>query len=135
MKEARLAAPPSPAQKWRRDTQAFIDTFAGLTGYRPTSATPDGVPLAFRKKPVPSPAELLRRLGPRMSRRTANALRRHIAGTVDRGPWTYGRLLEIRGLGLVCLVEIIDLLAERGTNTSALRPDAAEVTGRRRSTS
>jgi hypothetical protein len=108
----RNSAPLSRTDRRNQDRTRFIDAFEALTGFRPTSACPEALPNSFLDRTAPTPAELLSRVGDRLEPRTQNALRRQVAGLVDMGPWTYRRLLYVRGFGLFCLIDVMKALAE-----------------------
>jgi hypothetical protein len=106
---------PKPASISRTDRRnqdraRFIETFEALTGFRPTSACPEALPNSFLDRAAPTPSELLSRVGNQLEPRTQNALRRQIAGLVDLGPWTFRRLLYVRGFGLFCLIDVMQAL-------------------------
>jgi hypothetical protein len=105
-------APISRSDRRNQDRARFIETFEALTGFHPTSACPEALPNSFLDRATPTPAELLSRVGERLEPRTQNALRRQVAGLVDLGPWTYRRLLYVRGFGLFCLIDVMKALAE-----------------------
>lgn len=104
----------SRADRRHQDRARFIEAFESLTGFRPTSACPDALPGQFLDRAAPTPAEILSSVGHHLEPRTVNALRRQVAGMVDMGPWTYRRLLYVRGFGLFCLIDVMKALAESG---------------------
>ena len=94
----------------RQDAVRFREHFAALTGLAVTSASVECLPREFLARPVPAPDLLTRRYGPRLSRRTYNALCRFQPAPPGE-PWTFGRLLQIRGFGLFCLLDLLEVLA------------------------
>jgi hypothetical protein len=97
----------------RQDASRFLDRFAALTGLAATSASAECLPREFLARPVPAPDVLTTRYGPRLSRRTYNALCRFEPAPPGE-PWTFGRLLQIRGFGLFCLLDLLELQARQG---------------------
>jgi hypothetical protein len=88
----------------------FVRRFETLTGIRLRSATVASLPREFLGRPTLAPEEIARRYCYQLQPRTYNALRRY--GTAVRhSPWTFGRLLEIRGFGLFCLLDLLEVLA------------------------
>lgn len=110
--EGPKSAPITRTDRRHQDRTRFVETFESLTGFRPTSACPEALPNSFLDRAIPTPAELLTRVGNRLEPRTQNALRRQVAGLVDLGPWTYRRLLYVRGFGLFCLIDVMQVLAD-----------------------
>jgi len=93
-----------------RDAARFAEAFFTLTGSRPASACREALPRDFLVRAIPSPGKILAHFGDRLQPRTSNALRRHVAGSVDREGWTYDRLLELRGFGMFCLLDVMQAL-------------------------
>ncbi len=105
---------PTTARATRRrdDTQRFIERFAAVTGLRAQSASIEGLPRDFLLRTVPTPKELLDRYGSLLEARTYNALCRYEPGRQDQ-PWTFARLLEIRGFGVLSLIDLLEVMAGR----------------------
>jgi hypothetical protein len=80
-----------------------------VTGIEACAPLAKALPPAFLAVPAPSPTDLLTRL--RLGRRTMNALIRATDAPPSSEPWTYGRLLEVRGFGVAALVEVLEGLA------------------------
>ena len=80
-----------------------------VTGIEACAPLAKALPPAFLSRPAPSPADLLARV--RLGRRTMNALMRAAADHPSSEPWTYGRLLDVRGFGVAALVEVLEGLA------------------------
>jgi hypothetical protein len=97
-----------------RDTARFAETFFALTGFRPVAAYREFLPPDFLARPIPSPSELVARFGDRLHRRTSNALRQQDPGPAHRESWTYDSLLELRGFGMFCLLDVMQALHESG---------------------
>jgi hypothetical protein len=104
----------------QKDGARFIEAFYALTGISVPSASPEALPVSFLDQTVPSPTEILRRFGSTLELRTSNSLRRHVAGIVEHGRWTHRRLLDIRGLGLFGLIDILRALADGEARRSSL---------------
>ena|SRR5208283_2729443 len=102
-----------------RDTARFAEEFFALTGFRPVAAYREYLPPGFLARPIPSPAELVARFGDRLHTRTSNALRQQDPGLPKRQDWTYDSLIELRGFGMFCLLDVMQALHETG---SALEP-------------
>ncbi len=96
----------------RADAARFLARFATLTGLLATSASADCLPAEFLHRPVLAPDLLAARYGRRLSRRAYNALCRFEPGPSGE-PWTFGRLLQIRGFGLFCLLDLLEVLGSR----------------------
>jgi hypothetical protein len=97
----------------RASALRMAERFRRLTGLSPSSPTVSGLPRAFLDQVAPAPDTLIRRLVG-LERRTENALRRFLASRAPRaGPWTFRRLLEIRGFGLGALLDVLEALAEQ----------------------
>jgi len=99
-------------EKRARDTARFADAFFALTGFRPVAAYREFLPPELLAQSIPSPAELASRFGERLHTRTANALRQQDPGPAHREGWTYGRLLELRGFGVFCLLDVMQVLRD-----------------------
>ena len=112
-------APPRAARR-REDATRFIERFAALTGLQALSASVETLPREFLARTVPPPNQLLDRFGYQLAPRTHNALCRYEPGRPEE-PWTYGRLLEIRGFGMFSLLDLLEVMAK---NAAAYRPDA-----------
>lgn len=95
-----------------RETARFIERFPVLTGFRVRSTSIDGLPRQFLARTVLSPDVLVRQFEYELEPRTRNALCRYEPG--QSGPWTYGRLLEIRGFGVLSLLDLLEVLAKHG---------------------
>ena len=92
------------------DNARFIEAFFALTGFRPAAAYREFLPPEFLARPTPSPAELVERFGDRLHTRTSNSLRQLDPGPAHREGWTYGRLLDLRGFGMFCLLDVMQAL-------------------------
>ena len=97
-----------------RNTARFAEAFFALTGFRPVAAYREFLPRDFLARWIPSPGELVARFGDRLHRRTSNALRQQDPGSPHREVWTYGSLLELRGFGVFCLLDVMQALHESG---------------------
>jgi hypothetical protein len=111
-----------------RDTARFAEAFFALTGFRPVGAYREFLPPDFLARSIPSPGELVARFGDRLHTRTSNALRQQDPGLPQRQDWTYGSLLELRGFGMFCLLDVMQALHQSG---SELEPVSAPATPRR----
>jgi len=100
----------SRRQRREQDAARFVEEFCALTGFRPVAAYREALPREFLAQSIPSPDELLARFGDRFQLRTSNALQHHVASSVDRMGWTYGRLLDLRGFGLFSLLDVMRAL-------------------------
>ncbi|HJX54239.1 MAG TPA: hypothetical protein VJ801_15845 [Polyangia bacterium] len=110
-----IAAKASKRREQRaRDTARFAEAFFALTGFRPVSAYKEFLPPDLLARPIPSPGELVARFGDRLHTRTSNALRQQDPGPDHRKSWTHGSLLELRGFGLFCLLDVMQALHESG---------------------
>jgi hypothetical protein len=114
-------------EKRERDTARFADTFFALTGFRPVAAYKELLPPDFLARSVPSPSELVSRFGDRLHTRTSNALRQQDPGLSQRQDWTYDSLLELRGFGMFCLLDVMQALHE-SNSTQTPAPLAAPAT-------
>ena len=97
-----------------RDTARFAEAFFAITGFRPAAAYREFLPPDFLARSIPSPRELVARFGDRLHRRTSNALRQQDPGPAHRESWTYDSLLELRGFGMFCLLDVMQALHESG---------------------
>ena len=97
-----------------RDTAYFAEEFFALTGFRPVAAYREYLPSGFLARSVPSPGELVARFGDRLHTRTSNALRQQDPGPGRGEGWTYGSLLDLRGFGVFCLLDIMQALHDSG---------------------
>ena len=93
-----------------RDTARFAEAFFALTGFRPIAAYKEFLPFDFLASSIPSPGELVARFGDRLHTRTSNALRQQDPGSANREAWTYGKLLDLRGVGVFCLLDVMQVL-------------------------
>lgn len=111
---------PTPAARAERrhvDTIRFIERFESLTGIRVQSASIEGLPREFLGRPVLPPNVLIERFGYELEPRTHNALRRYEPGR-QQEPWTFGRLLEIRGFGAFSLLDLLEVMAKHGIRSA-----------------
>ena len=97
-----------------RDTARFAEEFFALTGFRPVAAYREFLPPDFLTRSTPSPAELVARFGGRLHTRTSNALRQQDPSLPQRQDWTYGSLLDLRGFGMFCLLDVMQALHQSG---------------------
>lgn len=104
-----------------RDTARFAEAFFALMGFRPVAAYREFLPPDFLARSIPSPRELVARFGDRLHTRTSNALRQQDPGSAHREDWTHGSLLELRGFGMFCLLDVMQAL-----HGSGLAPDPAQ---------
>jgi hypothetical protein len=93
-----------------QDTARFVEAFFALTGFRTVAAYREFLPPEFLAQSTPSPGELAARFGSRLHTRTSNALRQQDPGPAHGEGWTYGRLLELRGFGVFCLIDVMQAL-------------------------
>jgi hypothetical protein len=101
-------------EKRAQDTARFAEAFFALTGFRPVAAYREFLPPEFLAQSIPSPGELAARFGHRLHTRTSNALRQQDPGAAHREGWTYGSLLELRGFGVFCLLDVMQALRDSG---------------------
>jgi hypothetical protein len=99
-------------EKRAQDTARFAEAFLALTGFRPSAAYREFLPPEFLAQSIPSPGELAARFGNRLHTRTSNALRQQDPGAAHREGWTYGSLLELRGFGVFCLLDVMQALRD-----------------------
>jgi hypothetical protein len=95
-----------------RDTARFAEEFFALTGFRPVGAYKEFLPSEFLAQSIPSPSELVAQFGSRLHTRTSNALQQQDPVLSDREGWTYGRLIELRGFGMFCLLDVMRALRQ-----------------------
>jgi hypothetical protein len=100
------------ATRRRDDVSRFVTRFKELTGFEVQSTSVEGLPREFLAKTAPSPDYLVRRFDYQLEPRTQNALQRHDPGRWPNAPWTFGRLLEIRGFGVFSLLDVLEILAK-----------------------
>jgi len=105
-----------------RDTARFAEAFFALTGFRPAAAYREFLPPEFLAQEIPSPAELATRFGERLHTRTSNALRQQDPASAHRAGWTYGSLLELRGFGVFCLLDVMQVLRDSGAAPNSREP-------------
>jgi hypothetical protein len=114
---ARVAAEPrARAARRQADDERFCKRFAILTGMHAKTAATESLPREFLARPVLAPDVLLARYGRELENRTRNALCRYEPGARP-APWTYGRLLEIRGFGVFSLLDVMEVLHHHATRT------------------
>jgi hypothetical protein len=104
------------ALRRQQDATRFIARFAALTGMRAQSVSIEGLPREFLSRPVLAPKLLIERYGRELETRTLNALCRYEPGRQSE-PWTFGRLLEIRGFGVFSLLDLVEVLRRHATRT------------------
>ena len=109
-------------EKRARDTARFAEAFFALTGFRPVAAYREFLPPEFLARSVPSPGELATRFGDRLHTRTSNALRQQDPGPANREGWTYDRLLKLRGFGVFCLLDVMQVLRDSGAAPNSREP-------------
>jgi hypothetical protein len=110
------AEPAARAVRRQADDERFRKRFASLTGMRAHSADRDGLPREFLTRPVFAPDVLIQRYGRELGTRTCNALHHYEPGRKP-APWTYGRLLEIRGFGVFSLLDVLEVVRRHATRT------------------
>jgi hypothetical protein len=116
-------APSQPrASRRRDDVSRFVSRFKALTGFEVHSTSVEGLPREFLAKIAPSPDYLVRRFNYQLEPRTQNALQRHDPGRWPNAPWTYGRLLEIRGFGVFSLLDVLEILAKHSDENAGWVP-------------
>jgi hypothetical protein len=109
------------AVRRREDITRFLERFEVLTGMRAHSASVQGLPPEFIAREVPEPKLLLERYAQKLEPRTYNALCRYEPGREAR-PWTFARLLDVRGFGLFCLLDLLEVLPEQERRGPATPP-------------
>jgi hypothetical protein len=97
-----------------KDNARFAEAFFALTGFRPAAAYKEFLPPDFLARSIPSPGELIERFGDRLQVRSSNALRQHDPDPAHRQNWTFGSLLELRGFGMFCLLDVMQALYGSG---------------------
>jgi hypothetical protein len=97
-----------------RDNARFAEAFFSLTGFRPVAPYREFLPPDLLARSIPSPDELVVRFGDRLHTRTSNALRQQDPNPADRKNWTYGSLLDLRGFGMFCLLDVMQALHGSG---------------------
>jgi hypothetical protein len=110
------AAPSLRTVRRRADDQRFCKRFGILTGMRAQSAAIEGLPREFLARRVLAPDALLARYGRELENRTRNALYRY-EPRAKPAPWTYGRLLELRGFGVFSLLDVMEVMYRHATRT------------------
>ena len=101
------------ARRRREDTAHFIERFAALTGCQVRSTSAETLPREFLARTVQAPEVLVKQYGFELEPRTQNALCRYEPGS-PLDPWTFGRLLKIRGFGVFSLLDLLEVLAKHG---------------------
>jgi len=99
------------------DIVRFIGRFEALTGIRMHSASIEGLPREFLARKVLPPNVLIEQFGYELEPRTHNALCRYEPGRPGE-PWTFGRLLEIRGFGAFSLLDLLEVMAAHGVRSA-----------------
>ena len=99
-------------EKRARDTARFAEAFFALTGFRPAAAYREFLPPGLLARSIPSPGEIVAQFGDRLHTRTSNALRQQDPGPAHLGAWTYGSLLDLRGFGVFCLLDVMRVLRD-----------------------
>jgi hypothetical protein len=97
----------------RVDAARFIERFEALTGLHASSDSAYALPREFLLRAVEPPETLLREYGQELDLRTRNALCRCEPGRPNER-WTFGRLLEIRGLGVFSLLNLLEVMTNHG---------------------
>jgi hypothetical protein len=113
------------AVRRKNETARFIERFPVLTGFCVHSTSVETLPRAFLIRSVPAPNILVEKYGNELEIRTCNALRRYEPGN-PLSPWTYSRLLEIRGFGVFSLLDLLEVLAKHAT-INELNADASST--------
>jgi hypothetical protein len=111
----------SRSERREQDTAQFVEIFYRLTGFRPVSACREALPGDFLTRTIPSPEDLVAQFGDRLLTRTRNALQRHVPRPGETDDWTYGRLIELRGFGMFCLIDVMQALIS--TTSPSQNPD------------
>lgn len=118
-------APPASGAARRDRARRLADELASLTGCCVRSVKSGGLPRELLDQAVPAPEVLLREYGSDLEPRTHNALCQHQPGGSGE-IWTVRRLLEIRGFGLYCLLDLLGIMARHRAaypaTTAAQRP-------------
>jgi hypothetical protein len=102
-----------PAAEPRLNAPHFVSRFEALTGLRVRKAAVGALPRAFLGWSVEPPEKLAQRYCYELQPRTYNALLRY--GSSSRQPWTFGRLLELRGFGLYSLLDLLEVMARHSS--------------------
>ena len=97
-----------------KDNARFAEAFFALTGFRPAAAYKEFLPPDLLARSIPSPSELVAQFGDRLQVRSSNALRQHDPDPAHRQNWTFGSLLELRGFGMFCLLDVMQALHGSG---------------------
>jgi hypothetical protein len=124
----RQPASPPRGSRHRVDAARFIERFEALTGLRASSDSACSIPREFLLRPVGPPEELLREYGQELELRTRNALCRCEPGRPNER-WTFGRLLEIRGLGVFSLLNLLEVMDRNGVSLKGGGPQDRDVEG------
>jgi hypothetical protein len=111
-----MIVPKSSKRREQRakDNARFAEEFFALTGFRPMAAYREFLPPDLLARAIPSPGELVARFGCRLHTRTSNALRQEDPSPADCKNWTFGSLLELRGFGMFCLLDVMQALHGAG---------------------
>ena len=120
----------SRSERREQDTAHFAEIFARLTGFRPVSACREALPRDFLTRAIPSPEDLVAQFGDRLQTRTRNALQRHVPQPGETDDWTYGRLIELRGFGMFCLIDVMQALSSTVSPPQAADHGATDSLGR-----
>jgi hypothetical protein len=106
---------PLPSQRIDRrldDVSRFVTRFRELTGFSVNSTSVESLPREFLAKPAPRPEDLVHRFAYELEPRTRNTLQRYEPSRWPNAPWTFGRLLEIRGFGVFSLLDVLEIIAK-----------------------
>lgn len=107
-----------PDEERRRESKRrFVERFPLLTGLRVPAAHKVSLPRQFLGREVPDPGVLIRAYRNELKPRTRNALQQSEPGRTGE-PWTFGRLLGIRGFGIQSLLDLLEVLVRHGARTS-----------------
>ena len=110
-----------------KDNARFAEAVFALTGFRPAAAYKEVLPPDLLARSIPSPSELVAQFGDRLQVRSSNALRQHDPDPAHRQNWTFGSLLELRGFGMFCLLDVMQALHGSGFALAA-EPSARPAT-------
>lgn len=123
-----MTGPKSSQRREQRekDSARFAEAFLALTGFRPIAPYREFLPPDFLARTIPSPSELVERFGDRLNTRTSNALRQYDPSPAHGESWTYGRLLDLRGFGMFCLLEVMQALHESGSAPCSAPPKVSD---------
>jgi hypothetical protein len=105
----------------------LIEEFRALTGRALAWPALESLPESFRAMSVLSPGEILAAGHGRMSRRTVNTLRRYLTHGDPSGPWSYGRLIGIRGFGFMTLLEVLRIKASLPAHAQRRVPEFQQL--------